>query len=161
MQRQPHSDPVRSCAQFRNMGEPDPLRGDAPYQRVRDLARETLNAIFNTVPNAGGGSAGGKAPSSAIKLQSMGSDDADGNPTSFDSAKSGSEGVLSKAVWLGRNVPQDNRPFGFSLAVQQQQQQQHNQQSSPRNLAYSVGEESSECGEWRTNLAHPLQSARY
>ena len=38
--------PVKECLQFR--GPPDPLRGDEIYKRVRDLAKETVDAIFDS-----------------------------------------------------------------------------------------------------------------
>jgi hypothetical protein len=45
---------VRDCLQYR--GPPDPLKGEAPYQMVREAAKETLEAIYETVaPGVGGG----------------------------------------------------------------------------------------------------------
>jgi len=38
--------PIKECLQFR--GPPDALRGDEIYRRVRELARETLDAIFDS-----------------------------------------------------------------------------------------------------------------
>jgi hypothetical protein len=38
--------PIKDCLQFK--GVPDPLRGDEPYKRVRDLAKDTLEAIFDS-----------------------------------------------------------------------------------------------------------------
>ena len=38
--------PVKECLQFR--GPPDPLRGDEIYKRVRDAAKECMDAIFDT-----------------------------------------------------------------------------------------------------------------
>ena len=38
--------PIKDCLQYR--GPPDPLRGDEVYRRVRELARETLDAIFDS-----------------------------------------------------------------------------------------------------------------
>ena len=37
---------VRDCLQYR--GPPDPLKGEAPYQMVREAAKETLEAIYET-----------------------------------------------------------------------------------------------------------------
>lgn len=39
------TEPVKACLQFR--GPPDELRGDEMYRRVREAARETLDAIFD------------------------------------------------------------------------------------------------------------------
>ena len=39
-------EPIKECLQFK--GPPDPLRGDEIYKRVRDLAKETLEAIFDS-----------------------------------------------------------------------------------------------------------------
>ena len=50
-----------ACLDFK--GPPDPLRGDAPFQRVRDEAKECINAVFNgpaTRSSGGGGGASGK-----------------------------------------------------------------------------------------------------
>ena len=38
--------PIKECLQFR--GPPDPLRGDEIYKRVRELAKETVEAIFDS-----------------------------------------------------------------------------------------------------------------
>ncbi len=38
--------PIKDCLQFK--GPPDPLRGDEIYKRVRDLAREALDAVFDS-----------------------------------------------------------------------------------------------------------------
>lgn len=39
-------DPVKECLQYK--GPPDPLRGDEIYRRVRDAAKEALDAIFDS-----------------------------------------------------------------------------------------------------------------
>lgn len=39
-------DPVKECLQYK--GPPDPLRGDEIYKRVRDAAKEALDAIFDS-----------------------------------------------------------------------------------------------------------------
>lgn len=44
---------VRDCLQYR--GPPDPLKGEAPYQMVREAAKETLEAIYETAPPGGAG----------------------------------------------------------------------------------------------------------
>jgi ENTH domain len=50
---------IGECLQFR--GPPDPLRGDAPYQMVRDEAQEVMNLLYieidgnNNNSNSGGG----------------------------------------------------------------------------------------------------------
>ena len=47
---------IKACLQF--TGPPDPLRGDEPYKKVRDAAKEAIDAVTNDAapppPNAGG-----------------------------------------------------------------------------------------------------------
>ncbi|KAL3917998.1 MAG: hypothetical protein SGILL_004450, partial [Bacillariaceae sp.] len=49
---------IKDATQFR--GPPDPVRGDQPYQKVRDAAKEALDAVYSDTPAAdpsgGGGS---------------------------------------------------------------------------------------------------------
>ena len=47
------SGPVRTCVS--HTGRPDPQRGDAPHKAVRDMAKETLEAMFANDANRGGG----------------------------------------------------------------------------------------------------------
>jgi len=50
------TEPIRDCLQYR--GPPDPLRGDQIYRRVQEVAKEALDAIYDSeVPNACGPSA--------------------------------------------------------------------------------------------------------
>eukprot|EP01041_Mallomonas_annulata_P012820 gene12820-27033_t len=42
-------DPIKECLQY--TGRPDPLRGDEIYKRVRDAAKEALEAIFESQPS--------------------------------------------------------------------------------------------------------------
>jgi len=44
MSLQRHNEAVRACSTFR--GPPDPLRGDAPYVRVHEAAKEAMTAIY-------------------------------------------------------------------------------------------------------------------
>lgn len=37
---------IRDCLNFR--GPPDPLRGDAPYSQVRELAQQVINMVYDT-----------------------------------------------------------------------------------------------------------------
>ena len=37
---------IRDCMNFR--GPPDPLRGDAPYSQVRELAQQVINMVYDT-----------------------------------------------------------------------------------------------------------------
>lgn len=47
---------IRECVQYR--GPPDPLRGDQIYKRVQEIAKETLDAVYDSeAPNVGGNSA--------------------------------------------------------------------------------------------------------
>ena len=62
---------IKEALQFR--GPPDPVRGDEPYQKVRDAAREAVDAIYSDAPSStsahsgdyntsyGGGGGGGGA----------------------------------------------------------------------------------------------------
>lgn len=58
---------VRACTSYK--GPPDPLRGDLPSEKVREAAKDTINAIFDTSTikhNTAGrisGQAGGAAQS--------------------------------------------------------------------------------------------------
>ena len=47
------SGPVRTCVS--HTGRPDPQRGDAPHKAVRDMAKETLEAMFANDGSGGGG----------------------------------------------------------------------------------------------------------
>ena len=49
---------VKACLQFK--GPPDPLRGDEPYRKVKDAAKEALEAMFfeGGAGPTGGGAAG-------------------------------------------------------------------------------------------------------
>ena len=55
LQRQNES--VKVCLQFK--GPPDPLRGDEPYRKVKDAAKDALEAMFDSsaAPSAGSGAA--------------------------------------------------------------------------------------------------------
>ena len=39
---------IKDATQFR--GPPDPVRGDQPYQKVRDAAKEALDAVYSDTP---------------------------------------------------------------------------------------------------------------
>ena len=55
---QRHADAIKACLQFR--APADPLRGDEPARRVRDAAKDALEAIFdNSMPTHGSGGGGG------------------------------------------------------------------------------------------------------
>lgn len=54
LQRQ--NEAVKQCLQFK--GPPDPLRGDEPYRKVKDAAKDALEAMFDSTPAAAGGGAG-------------------------------------------------------------------------------------------------------
>ncbi len=53
LQRQ--NEAVKQCLQFK--GPPDPLRGDEPYRKVKDAAKDALEAMFASDAPAGGGAA--------------------------------------------------------------------------------------------------------
>lgn len=52
---QRHSGTIRGL--FHYKGQPDPLKGDAPNKAVRDMAHETVQAMFSTEAPASGGPA--------------------------------------------------------------------------------------------------------
>jgi hypothetical protein len=49
---------IKDATQYR--GPPDPVRGDQPYQKVRDAAKEALDAVYSDTPPDG--ASGGGAP---------------------------------------------------------------------------------------------------
>eukprot|EP00531_Pseudo-nitzschia_arenysensis_P021429 CAMPEP_0116138132 /NCGR_PEP_ID=MMETSP0329-20121206/12616_1 /TAXON_ID=697910 /ORGANISM="Pseudo-nitzschia arenysensis, Strain B593" /LENGTH=765 /DNA_ID=CAMNT_0003633089 /DNA_START=151 /DNA_END=2445 /DNA_ORIENTATION=- len=53
---------IKEAAQFR--GAPDPVRGDAPNEKVRTAAKEALDAIYSDTPASDPSSAGGSFASS-------------------------------------------------------------------------------------------------
>ncbi|CAH0516814.1 unnamed protein product [Peronospora belbahrii] len=84
---QKHIPTVKECLQFR--GVPDPLKGDEYYRRVRESAKECLDAIYDT-DNAPGLSGMGMS----ARIQGVGANPSDNN--------SGSSGWSSK-IWGGKN----------------------------------------------------------
>lgn len=66
------------CSDFK--GPPDPLRGDAPYARVREEAKECINAVFNGP--AARQSGGPSAVSGRMEGYGGGGDPSLGSPTS-------------------------------------------------------------------------------
>jgi len=86
MQR--HTEVIREHLQFK--GPPDPLRGDHIYQRVRDAAREALDAVFDShVP----GSA--TSNSTISRIVGLGS-----NPTETCDAKNSKTLSLQAKNWF-------------------------------------------------------------
>lgn len=47
---------IKECLQFR--GPPDPVRGEEPYQKVRDAAKEALEAVYSDTPSSSDAGAG-------------------------------------------------------------------------------------------------------
>jgi hypothetical protein len=52
LQRQ--NEAVKACQQFK--GPPDPLRGDEPYRKVKEAAKDALEAMFDSSSSQGAGS---------------------------------------------------------------------------------------------------------
>lgn len=98
------SGPVRTCVS--HTGRPDPQRGDAPHKAVRDMAKETLEAMFANDGSGGGG--GGR-------MEGFGSDTAahTGAPhASHDASFDGNEQLGS---WGG--VAEPTNGFGGDEAT--------------------------------------------
>ena len=98
------SGPVRTCVS--HTGRPDPQRGDAPHKAVRDMAKETLEALFANDGSGGGG--GGR-------MEGFGSDAAahTGAPhASHDASVDGNEQLGS---WGG--VAEPTNGFGGDEAT--------------------------------------------
>lgn len=56
---QRHNEQVKACLSFK--GPPDPLKGDEPYRKVRDAAKDALEAMFdNNAPAGGAGQLSGR-----------------------------------------------------------------------------------------------------
>ncbi|KAL6764886.1 hypothetical protein V8C86DRAFT_1215418 [Haematococcus lacustris] len=87
---QKHASSIRELVHYK--GEPDPFRGDTLNQRVRDLAKETLDLLYNSqsVPTS--------APALQGRIQGFGSSMAP--PPSLSSSNNGSSG--SKVAGNGR-----------------------------------------------------------
>lgn len=47
---------IKECLQFR--GPPDPVRGDQPYQKVQEAAKEALEAVYSDSPSSSDAGAG-------------------------------------------------------------------------------------------------------
>ncbi|GLD92007.1 hypothetical protein PINS_up000540 [Pythium insidiosum] len=90
---QKHIPTIKECLQFR--GPPDPLKGDEYYRRVRDAAKECLDAIYDTDNTPGLGGMGMSA-----RIQGV------GNPA--DQANSGS-GWGARLPW-GRSSTNNDAP---------------------------------------------------
>ncbi|CCI45570.1 unnamed protein product [Albugo candida] len=82
MQR--HIPIIKECLQFR--GPPDPLKGDEYYRRVREAAKECLDAIYDTDTTTGLGSMGISA-----RIQGV------GNPVDASNSSGGTWGT--KLPW--------------------------------------------------------------
>eukprot|EP00208_Stichococcus_sp_RCC1054_P006621 CAMPEP_0206138492 /NCGR_PEP_ID=MMETSP1473-20131121/3366_1 /ASSEMBLY_ACC=CAM_ASM_001109 /TAXON_ID=1461547 /ORGANISM="Stichococcus sp, Strain RCC1054" /LENGTH=918 /DNA_ID=CAMNT_0053531945 /DNA_START=84 /DNA_END=2840 /DNA_ORIENTATION=- len=76
-----HSSAVKEMTHYK--GEPDPLKGDVPNQRVRDAAREALDALFGA--DSGYASTAAPAPQLTNRIQGFGSTNysAGGSSNSF------------------------------------------------------------------------------
>jgi hypothetical protein len=82
---------IKECLQFR--GPPDPLRGDEIYRRVRDAAKEALDAIFDSqMPVTT------SAVAAANRIQGMGNDYAPQEGMGGQSGKGKGDGYFSSMV---------------------------------------------------------------
>ena len=104
-----NTDAIKECLQFK--GPPDPLRGDEFYRRVRDMAKETLDAIFDSqlpvttsavssriTAFGGGGEGGGGLPRSQDYSSSMQSNWNPPPPSGFTNSISGASSAHSSGM---------------------------------------------------------------
>lgn len=86
MQR--HAEHIKACLQFR--GPPDPLKGDEPYRRVRDTAKEALEAVYDnsSVGHAGAGHGAAGGAVGAGRITGFSSEEA-GIPAAYPSTYGG------------------------------------------------------------------------
>lgn len=56
----------RDLVQYRT--QPDPFRGDAPQQKVREAAKEALDSLYNSMGQQGGSSSGSHSGGSGLKV---------------------------------------------------------------------------------------------
>uniref|UniRef100_K3W835 ENTH domain-containing protein n=1 Tax=Globisporangium ultimum (strain ATCC 200006 / CBS 805.95 / DAOM BR144) TaxID=431595 RepID=K3W835_GLOUD len=90
---QKHIPTIKECLQFR--GPPDPLKGDEYYRRVRDSAKDVLDAIYDTDNAPGLGGMGMSA-----RIQGV------GNPADNAASNSGwSSKIWGKGGSGGDNLP--------------------------------------------------------
>jgi hypothetical protein len=61
---------IKDATQFR--GPPDPVRGDEPYEKVRNAAKEALDAVYSDTPPATEPSGAGGAPFASSVSSSYG-----------------------------------------------------------------------------------------
>ncbi|KAE9026138.1 hypothetical protein PR003_g11433 [Phytophthora rubi] len=86
---QKHIPTVKECLQFR--GVPDPLKGDEYFRRVREAAKEVLDAIYDTDNAPGLGGMGMSA-----RIQGVGA-------TPNDNGAGGGGSGWSSKIWGGKN----------------------------------------------------------
>ncbi|KAF1776403.1 Armadillo-type fold [Phytophthora cactorum] len=91
---QKHIPTIKECLQFR--GVPDPLKGDEYYRRVREAAKEVLDAIYDTDNAPGLGGMGMSA-----RIQGVGA-----NPNDNGGGGSG----WSSKIWGGKNSNDSSLP---------------------------------------------------
>jgi hypothetical protein len=94
-------DPIKECIQFR--GTPDPIRGDELNKRVRDAAREALDAIFDSqMPVTT------SAVAAANRIQGMGNDYVP------DAKPKESSGIISSLVsGIQNTILKDNNESSY------------------------------------------------
>ena len=100
--------PFAPSAEFR--GPPDPMRGDEPYRKVRDAAKDALEAMFDTTPPvsmagtgsmagiSGGGPGAGAGGSGAFPSPYPPASGASAFPSPYPSAGGARPGGFSTAL---------------------------------------------------------------
>ena len=95
---------IKDAVQFR--GQPDPVRGDQPNQKVRDAAKEALDAVYSdTPPDAGHG---GGAPF-ATSVSSSSAGNYGGAPPPPGAAGGGGGGGPRRMEGIGNPMFKDPR----------------------------------------------------
>ena len=111
---------IKDALQFR--GNPDPVRGDEPFQRVRTAAKEALDAIYSDTPadqNSGGGGGGG-APFATSVSTNYG---ASPNQQYGNNQHQGASGGSSYPGSTGRRMEGIGNPMFKDHRLEPQQQQ--------------------------------------
>ncbi|CAM9207713.1 unnamed protein product [Scytosiphon promiscuus] len=89
---------IKDCLSF--SGPPDPLRGEEIYRRVREAAKETLDAVFAESLPAGAIAAPTRY-ASGNRIEGFGSGAADGGPGTYNGGAGGGPGGPTAAETIG------------------------------------------------------------
>eukprot|EP00884_Botryococcus_braunii_P011304 jgi/Botrbrau1/20174/Bobra.0173s0072.1 len=106
-----HAASVRELTSYK--GEPDPFKGDVPNQRVRDMAKEALDAMF-AATDPSYTAAASQTPSLAKRIQGFGSSGETSSVAggSISSSGQGSGGLSGSSRMMGFGNPKYEPPGG-------------------------------------------------